>query len=52
MRETPLDELLAQRKQFLAFVRRRVSDAEAAEDILQTAYLRAIEHRDDFEPSE
>jgi RNA polymerase sigma factor (sigma-70 family) len=52
MRETPLDELLAQRKQFLAFVRRRVPDAGLAEDILQTAYLRAIEHRDDFKPSE
>jgi RNA polymerase sigma factor (sigma-70 family) len=52
MRETPLDELLAQRKQFLAFVRRRVSDAGLAEDIVQTAYLRALEHRDDFKPSE
>jgi RNA polymerase sigma factor (sigma-70 family) len=52
MPEAPLDELLAQRKRFLAFVQRRVSDYELAEDILQSAYLRAFEHRDDFKPSE
>lgn len=47
-----LDQLMAQRKQFLAFVQRRVSDSALAEDILQTAYLRAFEHKDDFEPNE
>jgi len=47
MPETPLDQLLAQRKQFLAFLERRVPDAALAEDILQTAYLRACEHQDD-----
>jgi RNA polymerase sigma factor (sigma-70 family) len=52
MPETPLDHLLARRKQFLSFVQRRVSDSELAEDILQTAYLRAFEHRDDFHPSQ
>jgi RNA polymerase sigma factor (sigma-70 family) len=52
MPETPLDQLLAQRKQFLSFVQRRVSDSGLAEDILQSAYLRAFEHRDDFKPSE
>ena len=52
MSETTLDQLLAQRRQFLAFVQRRVPDSELAEDILQTAYLRAFEHQDDFEPSE
>ena len=52
MTETPLDQLLAQQKQFLAFVQRRVSDSELAEDILQTAYLRAFEHQNDFKPSE
>jgi RNA polymerase sigma factor (sigma-70 family) len=52
MPETTLDQLLAQRRQFLAFVQRRVLDSELAEDILQTAYLRAFEHQDDFEPSE
>jgi RNA polymerase sigma factor (sigma-70 family) len=52
MPATPLDDLLAQRKRFLVFVQRRVSDPELAEDILQTAYLRAFEHQDDFKPSE
>jgi RNA polymerase sigma factor (sigma-70 family) len=52
MPETPLDQLLAQQKQFLAFVQRRVSDSGLAEDILQTAYLRAFEHQDDFQASE
>jgi RNA polymerase sigma factor (sigma-70 family) len=52
MTETPLDQLFAQRKQFLSFVERRVSDFALAEDILQTAYLRAFEHRDDFQPTE
>src|ERR1700761_3293515 len=47
MPETPLDQLLAQRKQFLGFLTRRVPDAALAEDILQTAYLRAYEHQDD-----
>jgi RNA polymerase sigma factor (sigma-70 family) len=49
---TPLDELLGQRKLFLNFVRRRVSDAALAEDILQTCYLRAFEHQGDFEQDE
>jgi RNA polymerase sigma factor (sigma-70 family) len=52
MVDAPLDQLIAQRKRFLGFVRRRVSDHELAEDILQTAYLRAFEHRDDFTPIE
>jgi RNA polymerase sigma factor (sigma-70 family) len=52
MPEAPLDQLIAQRKRFLAFVQRRVPDYEVAEDILQTAYLRAVEHRDDFKPNE
>jgi RNA polymerase sigma factor (sigma-70 family) len=52
MAEAPLDQLIAQRQQFLAFVQRRVSDHELAEDILQSAYLRAFEHRDDFTPNE
>jgi RNA polymerase sigma-70 factor (ECF subfamily) len=34
--------LIEQRSRFLAFVRRRVHDASAAEDILQIAYARAI----------
>ena len=47
-----LDQLLAQRNQFLGFVRRRVSDAALAEDILQAAYVRALEHKGDFERDE
>src|ERR1700753_1281878 len=52
MPETALDQLLAQQRQFLAFLQRRVSDPELAKDILQTAYLRAFEHQDDFTLSE
>lgn len=35
--------LIAQRSQFLRFVERRVSSRETAEDILQAAYMRAVE---------
>jgi RNA polymerase sigma factor (sigma-70 family) len=52
MPEEQFDQLIAQRKRFLAFLQRRVSDHELAEDILQSAYLRAFEHRDEFQPSE
>jgi RNA polymerase sigma factor (sigma-70 family) len=38
-----LQNLLEQRASFLAFVKRRVRDPELAEDILQTAYVRALE---------
>ncbi len=48
----PLAQLIAQRRRFFAFVHRRVSDYELAEDILQSAYLRAFEHRDTFKPDE
>jgi RNA polymerase sigma-70 factor (ECF subfamily) len=43
MPEAVLQSLLDLRRQFLAFVQRRVEDRAIAEDILQTAYLRAIE---------
>jgi DNA-directed RNA polymerase specialized sigma24 family protein len=52
MPETSLDQLLAQRKKFMAFLQRRVPDAALAEDILQTAYLRAYKHKDNVEPGE
>ena len=52
MSNTPLNQLLNQRKQFLAFIRRRVTDAALAEDILQACYLRAFNHQGDFEPGE
>lgn len=40
----PLPDLLKARREFLSFIRRRVPSAELAEDILQTAYLRAVQH--------
>jgi RNA polymerase sigma factor (sigma-70 family) len=52
MPATSLDQLLAQRNQFLGFVRRRVLDAALAEDILQTAYVRALEHENALKPDE
>jgi RNA polymerase sigma-70 factor (ECF subfamily) len=41
-----LHALLDRHAAFLAFVQRRVQDRALAEDILQTAYLRAIQHVD------
>jgi len=38
-----LEDLLTRRSRFLAFVARRVDDRALAEDILQAAYMRAIE---------
>jgi RNA polymerase sigma factor (sigma-70 family) len=52
MTETHLNRLIAQRKQFLAFVGRRVPDAAVAEDIVQAAYLRAFQHQDGFTTEE
>ena len=43
MTETALAALLDLRNQFLAFLRRRVDDPAVAEDILQAAYVRALE---------
>ena len=43
MPNATLQNLLDQRTQFLAFVRRRVNDSGLAEDILQAAYVRALE---------
>lgn len=41
--ESKLESLFDLRRQFLGFVERRVNDRAAAEDILQTAYLRALD---------
>ena len=38
-----LEKLLASRRQFLAFLQKRVESAAVAEDILQTAFVRGIE---------
>jgi RNA polymerase sigma-70 factor (ECF subfamily) len=41
---TPLETLAARRPDFLAFVARRVGDGALAEDLVQTAFARAVEH--------
>ncbi|HEX5284794.1 MAG TPA: sigma-70 family RNA polymerase sigma factor [Bryocella sp.] len=43
MSTSSLQNLIEQRASFLAFVNRRVRDPELAEDILQAAYVRALE---------
>ncbi len=43
MTEATFDSLLDLRRRFLAFLERRVDDRAIAEDILQAAYLRALE---------
>ena len=48
MTDVSLHSLLDLRRQFLGFVQRRVHDPAAAEDILQTAYLRALDREGDL----
>jgi len=43
MKTDPVIDLAVQRDQFLQFVRRRVDSTATAEDILQSAYIRASE---------
>jgi RNA polymerase sigma factor (sigma-70 family) len=52
MSEPSLSTILDQRKQFLGFVQRRVSDPAVAEDILQAAYMRALQHEGDIKRGE
>lgn len=40
----PLESLLAHRARFLSFVRARLPEREAAEDVLQSAFAAAVEH--------
>ena len=40
----PIAQLVLHRKEFLRFVERRVDSPATAEDILQSAYARAVEH--------
>jgi RNA polymerase sigma-70 factor (ECF subfamily) len=47
-----MDALLAHHARFLAFLERRVQDAGLAEDILQSAYMRAMQHEDALEGQE
>lgn len=44
MDAAPLDTLLAHRARFLSFVRARVGEREAAEDLLHQAFTKVIEH--------
>jgi RNA polymerase sigma-70 factor (ECF subfamily) len=46
MPEVTLQPLLDRRAEFLAFVRRRVANPMQAEDIVQAAYVRALEHEE------
>ncbi len=43
MQTYTIDDLIQQRGKFLSFVRRRVDSQATAEDILQSAYIRAME---------
>ena len=45
MTEAAFDSLLDLRRRFLAFLQRRVDDRAIAEDILQAAYVRALESK-------
>lgn len=47
-----IERLLASRAQFLRFLVPRVEDAATAEDILQAAFVRAIEHEADLREGE
>ena len=48
MTEVAMNTILAQRRQFLGFVERRVGDTATAEDILQSAYMRALRHENEL----
>jgi RNA polymerase sigma factor (sigma-70 family) len=52
MSETTFNSLLDLRRQFLGFVERRVEERAVAEDILQTAYMRALESGSDLREDE
>lgn len=52
MTQTALSTILEDRKQFLGFVQRRVSDPALAEDILQAAYMRALQHEGELAQEE
>jgi RNA polymerase sigma-70 factor (ECF subfamily) len=48
----PIDQLVATRDRFLAFVRARVADPQLAEDIVQDALLRAVRSLDELRDDE
>jgi RNA polymerase sigma-70 factor (ECF subfamily) len=50
--QTPLAALIQQRRLFLRFLERRIPSPALAEDILQSAYLRALEHEAELRAGE
>src|SRR5215469_8172972 len=52
MASTSFNTLLDHRNQFLGFVQGRVEDAATAEDILQAAYMRALQHEGELQERE
>jgi RNA polymerase sigma factor (sigma-70 family) len=52
MSETTFNSLLDLRRRFLGFVQRRVNDRAAAEDILQNAYIRALDREGQLRESD
>lgn len=50
--ENSVERLVRLRAQFLRFLRSRVGDAATAEDILQAAFVRAVEHGADLRDGE
>jgi RNA polymerase sigma-70 factor (ECF subfamily) len=50
--KAPLSTLIEQRRLFLRFLERRIHSPALAEDILQSAYLRALEHEGELRSGE
>jgi RNA polymerase sigma factor (sigma-70 family) len=48
----PLERVTAHQSKFLSFLSARVEDRAAAEDILQSAYLKAVEHGSEIRDDE
>jgi len=52
MPQTEINTILNHRKIFLGFVERRIANRAVAEDILQAAYMRALEREGDLQRNE
>src|SRR5262245_59180555 len=50
--ERALERLLASREQFVSFVKKRVTSPEPAEDLVQSAFIKALEHGGDVRSEE
>jgi RNA polymerase sigma-70 factor (ECF subfamily) len=48
----PLERIIAHQSKFLSFLSARVEDRATAEDILQSAYLKAVEHGSEIRDDE